>query len=122
MILFCPLLLLHISLANGKQIPPNILFVMADDLGFNDISWNNPAILAPNLDRLAADGLILQQAYSAPSCSPSRSALLTGLYPAHTGMQHKKMKMSQAAGLYTGFKLLPEYLKDLGYRTEIVGK
>ncbi len=59
-----------------------ILFV-----GFNDVSWNNADVKTPNLDALAAEGTILDQAYAQPVCSPSRGALMTGLYPFHNGMQ-----------------------------------
>ena len=57
--------------------PPNILLIVADDLGYNDVSWHNPHIQTPNLEKLAKSGVILEQSYVLPVCTPTRSALLT---------------------------------------------
>ena len=61
-----PLLLVVALLApcHGKRRQPNILFIMADDLGWNDVSWNNPAMTTPTLEKLASEGIRLDQAYS----------------------------------------------------------
>ena len=67
--------------------PPNIVVIVADDLGYNDVSWHNSNIIMPHLEKLAKNGIILKNHYVQPSCSPSRSALMTGYYPIHTGMQ-----------------------------------
>lgn len=64
------LLLLLPGLAVCK--PPNILLMVADDLGWADVSWHNPAIATPHLARLAADGIKLNNSYFHPKCSPSR--------------------------------------------------
>ena len=69
---------------------PNIIFVMADDMGYNDIGFNNENIETPNMDRLAKDGIILKQNYMQPTCTPSRAAFLTGMYPYHIGRQGGK--------------------------------
>jgi len=61
--------------------PPNVLFVVADDLGWNDVSWHNPNIHSPSMEELAADGVVLDQYYVQPTCSPSRVAFMTGRYP-----------------------------------------
>ena len=55
--------------------------------GYNDVSWHNPDIISPNLEKLANDGIKLEQAYVQPICTPTRSALMTGYYPIHTGRQ-----------------------------------
>ena len=102
--------------------PPNILMIVADDLGWNDVSWHNPEVIMPTLDKLARKGLILENNYVQPTCSPSRSALLTGYYPIHTGMQFFPLQPTAPVGLPIKFKLLPEYLKDLGYSTHLAGK
>ena len=61
-----------------KPPPPHIVLLLADDLGFNDISWHNDAVLSPNLARLAIQGVTLEQHYSQSVCTPTRGALLTG--------------------------------------------
>ena len=60
---------------------PNILLILADDLGYNDVPWHNPRVEAPHLLQLARAGVILEQNYVQPKCAPSRAALLTGRYP-----------------------------------------
>ena len=57
---------------------PNIVLIVADDLGFNDVSWHNPVVKTPHLEALARDGVLLEQHYSQPVCSPTRGALLSG--------------------------------------------
>ncbi|KAH9369668.1 hypothetical protein HPB48_007635 [Haemaphysalis longicornis] len=69
-----------------------------------------------------ADGIILNNYYVQPVCTPSRAALMTGLYPIHTGMQHNVIYVGEPWGLPLNFKLMPHYLKDLGYETHAIGK
>ena len=71
----------------GKDLQPHIVYILADDLGWNEVSWNNPGFLTPNLEKLASEGVLLNQSYVTPKCSPSRAALLTGVYPWRLGMQ-----------------------------------
>ena len=71
----------------GKDLQPHIVYILADDLGWNEVSWNNPGFLTPNLEKLASQGVLLNQSYVTPKCSPSRAALLTGAYPWRLGMQ-----------------------------------
>ena len=56
----------------GLEKQPNFLVIEVDDFGYNDVSWNNPAMITPELARLAGTGVILDTFYSAPRCSPSR--------------------------------------------------
>ena len=72
----------------GGDSKPNILLIFADDLGVNDVSWNNPTVVVtPSLGSLARAGTVLEQAYTLPVCSPSRAALLTGTQPYKFGFQ-----------------------------------
>ncbi|KAK7093873.1 arylsulfatase B-like [Littorina saxatilis] len=102
--------------------PPNIVFIVADDLGWNDIGFNNPDIISPNVDRLAREGIILDHAYVQPLCSPSRSSFMTGYYPYRTGLQHMVIDPQQPVCAPLTKSFLPQEMKNLGYATHIVGK
>ena len=71
------------SLAKSR---PNIILILADDMGYSDIGPFGSEIDTPNLDRLAANGMVMSQFYNSPRCCPSRAALLTGLYSHQAGM------------------------------------
>jgi len=75
--------LLH-GLKNSKH--PHILFILADDLGWSDVGFHGSVIKTPNIDKLASEGVILGNYYVQPLCTPTRSALMTGRYPIHTGI------------------------------------
>src|SRR5581483_6400390 len=109
--------------ARGRR--PNIVLVLADDLGYSDLGCYGSEIKTPVLDRLAADGLRFTQFYNTPRCCPTRAALLTGLYPQQAGMGN----MMDDRGLpgYHGelndhCVTLAEVLRDAGYHTLMVGK
>ncbi|KAH7965843.1 hypothetical protein HPB49_011388 [Dermacentor silvarum] len=110
------------TVAEQRQ-PPNIVFIFADDLGWADVSFHGSAqIPTPNMDALAADGVVLNNYYTQPVCTASRAALMTGLYPIHTGMQSSVIQVAEAWGLPLQFKLMPQHFKDIGYVTHMVGK
>ncbi|XP_077981392.1 arylsulfatase B-like [Glandiceps talaboti] len=105
-----------------KSKPPHIVFFLADDLGWYDVGFNNPDMITPNMDRLAAEGVIFNQSYTHPTCSPSRAALNSGYYSHRTGMQHRVLQQLAPYGLPTNFTILSEALKALGYTTHMIGK
>src|SRR6202789_4388656 len=72
--------------ALSAEARPNIVLILADDMGFADIGCYGSEIPTPNLDQLAAGGLRFTQFYNTPRCCPSRAALLTGLYPQEAGV------------------------------------
>ena len=105
--------------ATASASAPHILIVLADDMGWNDISYNNVTnltnqVLTPNLDALAAAGVTLTRFYAQCDCTPSRSALLTGLYPIRTGMYHETISQTSPWGLPVKFTLLPAHLANYG--------
>jgi len=101
---------------------PNIVYIVADDLGWKDVGFHGSDIRTPALDRLAAEGVRLEQFYAQPFCTPTRAALMTGRYPIRYGLQTIVIPSSHTYGLPTDEYLLPQALKDAGYQTAIVGK
>src|SRR5512134_1460847 len=81
---------------------PNIVIILVDDMGWSDLGSYGSEIPTPNLDALAAQGVRFTQFYSTPRCSPSRAALLTGLYPHQAGMGHLDNVVRQGSSGTTG--------------------
>ncbi len=103
--------------------PPNIVLIVADDLGWNDVGYHGSAITTPNIDRLAAEGVELHRFYTMVNCSPTRMGLLTGRYPIRWGMMNTVIRPWEAAGLPPAEETIPEMLADLGYEHRaLVGK
>ena len=89
--------------------------------GVNDVSWNSPQAPTPHLASLARTGVILDSAYTLPICSPSRAAMLTGVYPFRLGLQ-RGFGQQVPEGIPTDIRTLPEYLRRLGYQSHMFGK
>ncbi|XP_045687216.1 arylsulfatase J [Phyllostomus hastatus] len=102
--------------------PPHLIFILADDQGFRDVGYHGSEIRTPTLDRLAAEGVKLENYYVQPICTPSRSQLITGKYQIHTGLQHSVIRPTQPSCLPLDNASLPQKLKELGYSTHMVGK
>ena len=104
------------------QTKPNIVFILADDLGWKDVGYHGSDIRTPNIDQLAQGGARLEQFYSQQICTPSRAAFMTGRYPLRYGLQMAVIPSAGRYGLATDEWLLPQELKQAGYKTAIVGK
>jgi len=105
--------------------PPNLVVLLADDLGWGDLGVHGaPDVATPELDRLSASGARFSDAYAAsPVCSPTRAALLTGLYPQRLGHHFEDLLRSGASGIDPRrFPTLAERLRRAGYRTACFGK
>ena len=111
--------------ADLESESPNIIILLADDLGYGDLGFSgHPTSFTPNLDKLAASSLHLNNFYVAsPVCSPSRAALLTGKYPVSTGIWPNVVEANSIGGLDpTSQTTLASRLSKVGYRTGHVGK
>ena len=101
---------------------PNIVFILADDLGFKDVGYQGGDIKTPNIDKLASEGTRLDQFYVQPVCSPTRSSLMTGRYPIRYGLQIGVIRPWAEHGLPLEERTLAQALKEAGYTTAICGK
>ncbi len=109
--------------SQNEPAKPNIVLLFADDMGYGDLgSYGHPTIKTPNLDQMAQDGIRLTSFYvAAPSCTPSRAALLTGRYPFRSGLSNVLLPESEN-GIPQTEVTLAEKLKEQGYNTMAIGK
>jgi arylsulfatase A-like enzyme len=114
------------SLLASPKSQPNVLVILADDLGYGDLSCfrQDPAnpdapVFTPHIDSLAAQGVKFTQAYATPMCSPSRASLLTGKYPQRFGFYHNG---DSHVGLPREEKTFADVLRGAGYATACIGK
>lgn len=113
------------GLAQQTSVKPNIVLIMADDLGFSDLGCFGSEIRTPHLDKLAQEGLRITQFYNSGRCCPSRAALLTGLYPHQAGVGD--MVQDKGTPAYQGYLsknsvTIAQLLKTAGYNTIVSGK
>ena len=116
--------------STATAAPPNIVFVLVDDWGSADAGFRErevhpgtaPQLITPTIDSLAATGVVLDRYYTQHICSPTRSALLSGRYQIHTGLQDGIIQAWARVCLPLGFGTLGDAFTDLGYRTAMVGK
>ena len=106
---------------------PNVVVILIDDMGFSDLGCYGSEIPTPNIDKLAADGVRFTQFYNTARCSPSRAALLTGLYPHQAGMGFlDNMVVPNSKGTQGRLRddcvTMAEVLGDAGYFTIMTGK
>lgn len=119
-VLLCGLLLCVFGTVSSK--PPHIVFILADDLGWNDVGFHNPSMKTPNIDKLATEGVILNSSYVQPVCTPSRHSIMTGVYPFKAGLQNGVIAPNRPEYSPLKYEFLPQKLKTLGYATHMVGK
>ena len=109
---------------NGNK-PPNIIYILLDDLGFGEIGMPDMSVVrgykTPHIDSLAREGLSFQRMYSEPSCTPTRVSIMTGRYPVRTGLTEAKATLA-GEGLSGEEITIAEILRDAGYYTSHVGK
>ena len=111
--------------ADQKETPPNIIYILADDLGYGDLGcFGQEKFSTPNLDRLAEAGMKFIRHYSGSTvCAPSRSVLMTGLHTGHTPIRgNQEVKPEGQAPLSASAVTMAEYLKKAGYVTGAFGK
>lgn len=129
----CSLLALFLVLAGPPALAargeekPNVVILLADDLGYGDLACYGGSTPTPNIDALAAQGTLFTQAYApAPVCTPSRAGLFSGMYPARVGIQantgDNKVARKRERGMPAEVVTLAERLQVLGYHTGLVGK
>jgi arylsulfatase A-like enzyme len=108
--------------ASAQSAPPNIVYIVADDMGWADAGFHGSDIATPNLDALAKGGAMLEQFYTQPMCTPTRAALMTGRYPMRYGLQTGVIPGAGTYAIPMDEYLLAQTLQDAGYTTALVGK
>jgi arylsulfatase A-like enzyme len=122
------LFLALLSCPSARSQQPNIIYIMTDDMGYGDLgSYGQKKYTTPNLDKLAAEGVRFENAYSAgPLCTPTRTAYMTGRYPARTPIgliePLTASKKDNGFGLTAEFPSIATLMKNAGYQTVLIGK
>ncbi len=113
------------SIAGAQEVEqgaaPNVVIILIDDMGYNDVGYHGSVISTPTIDRLASEGAELKEFYAQPTCSPTRASLMTGQSAVSLGILMPLAKITTKS-LPLSEKLMPQYFKDAGYQTFLVGK
>lgn len=119
----CSLLLLSSLLLTANALErPNVIIIVADDLGWNDVGFHGGDIDTPSLDLLAEQGVTLDRFYTTPICSPTRAALMTGRNAMRLGLAYGVILPWDNTGVHPDEKFLPQSFLAAGYQTAMVGK
>ncbi|MBT3410785.1 MAG: sulfatase-like hydrolase/transferase [Halieaceae bacterium] len=119
-ILFSSFVVLSASVHATER--PNIIVMVADDLGWADVGFHGGEIDTPSLDRLAAEGMELSRFYTTPICSPTRAALMTGRDPMRLGVSYAVIMPWTNLGIHPQEHFMPQSFLAAGYQTAMVGK
>ena len=104
-----------LGVASAQGDKPNIVIIVADDLGWQDVSFHGGDIRTPNIDRIAREGVELDRFYVAPVCSPTRAGLMTGRWPIRFGVMRTVFPPWRKGGLDTSEVTLADVLAKAGY-------
>ncbi|KAJ9457877.1 Arylsulfatase [Diplonema papillatum] len=116
------LVLVLLAAVTHAASKPNVLFILADDLGWNDIERHgSPQIATPHINNICDEGVLLNRYYGQPVCSPTRSTIMSGRHVIHSGIYNAFGQPSNLR-LNITWKLMPQYFAEQGYDTHMVGK
>ena len=104
--------------AVAKDTRPNILIILSDDQGWNDVGWHNPQVKTPNLDRYCRESLRLENQYVCSMCTPTRASLMSGRFPTRFGISVAQNEQA----MHFGTETMASALKSVGYDTALIGK
>ncbi len=116
-------ILLTLTTLFARTDKPNVIVIMADDLGAEGLAcYDSTIYTTPNLDRLATEGAQFQNAYATPLCTPTRVMIMSGMYPNRTGFKALISRSDDSVRMPKELKTIGNYFKENGYRTAIAGK
>ena len=110
------------KLESAAEERPNIIIILADDLGWADVGYHGSDIETPHIDRLAKEGVKLNRFYATPFCSPTRAALMTGRDPLKLGVAYSVLMPWENGGVSLDEHFMPQSFQEAGYNTAMVGK
>ena len=113
---------LSLSANAANETRPNIIIMVADDLGWSDVGFHGGDIDTPSLDRIAAEGVELSRFYTTPICSPTRAALMSGRDPIRLGVAYGVIMPWMNIGIHPDEHFMPQSFQSAGYQTAMVGK
>ncbi|MCF3109183.1 arylsulfatase [Niabella sp. CC-SYL272] len=120
MLFICSFLLLQVR---AQQSRPNIVIIVADDMGWGDVGFHGSEIRTPHIDQLAREGVILNRYYVSPICSPTRTGIMTGRLPERYGLRENVIAPWLDFGVDTAAEFLPQMLAQAGYKNRAaIGK